>query len=426
MTEPISAPVRVLHVGDVHLGVELYGRPLPEKGYGTRVADFLASLELALEHARDADLVVFPGDIYKNCEPSPTVQREFATRIRQTAKHAPVVIIPGNHDLPNTWGRASSIDIFRVLEVENVHVFRAPKVEPVRTARGEVLIAPMPFYPRSRLVALEEARGKGIQEVLELMRERLVGYLDELAAEVTEYRKEHGESIPAILMAHYTVQGAVFGGYGKGALLAPEVELPLGAVRNPAFDYVALAHIHKHQGIPANEPTAQPPVVYAGSVDRVDFGEEGEEKVVVLAEVARRNATWRAVPLAPRPFVTLRLQPEDTETLEAAKAALERQQDRIRGAVVRLYYSLPPGQPNLPERELRTALQGAHHVAAIRREMPMQGNRSRLGALTTQLGPLEALEEYLRTKPELAAQHDDLMERAKGLLAEVTAGVDGD
>ncbi len=121
-------PVRVLHVGDVHLGVELYGRPNPEQGYGTRTGDFLAALDRALERAADADLVLFPGDIYKNCDPNPTVQREFASRIRRAARAVPVVIIPGNHDLPNAFGRASSMDIFRALDVENVHVFRQPKV----------------------------------------------------------------------------------------------------------------------------------------------------------------------------------------------------------------------------------------------------------------------------------------------------------
>src|SRR5688572_5630227 len=103
-------PVRVLHIGDVHLGVERYGRPLPEKGYGTRVADFLAALDRALEHAAEADLVVLPGDIYKNCDPGPTVQREFGARIRKVGRQVPVVIIPGNHDLPHAFGRASSVD----------------------------------------------------------------------------------------------------------------------------------------------------------------------------------------------------------------------------------------------------------------------------------------------------------------------------
>jgi DNA repair protein SbcD/Mre11 len=419
MTDPARPPVRVLHIGDVHLGVELYGRPDPDRGYGTRCGDFLRALDRALELAAEADLILFPGDIYKNCDPSPTVQREFAGRIRRAARHAPVVIIPGNHDLPNTFGRASSIDIFRVLEVEDVHVLRQPNVTVVPTARGEVLIAPLPFTPRSRLLAQDEARGKTISEVLDLMRERLMGYIVELAGQVREERERRGADVPAILMAHYTVQGAVFGGYGKGALLAPEVELPLSAVKDDAFDYVALAHIHKHQTVPANDYATQPPVVYPGSIERVDFGEESEEKVVVLARVARRNTKWEAIPLEPRPFVTIRVEPDEVDPLAAVQAEIEKKRESLQGAVVRLVYTLPPGQPNLPERDLRAALDGAAYVASIRRESPRGEARARAGAMTTQLGPLEALEEYLRTRPELAPLRDDLRERARLLIAEV-------
>jgi exonuclease SbcD len=418
MTQP---PIRVLHIGDLHLGVELYGRPDPEKGYGTRVGDFLGALDQALEHAASTDLIVFPGDFYKNCDPTPTVQREFARRLRRVARDVPVVLIPGNHDLPNTHARASSVDIFHVLELEQVHVLRSPEVRRIDTARGPVLVAPLPFFPRSRVVANEEARGLTIPEVMELYRTRLLGYLEDLAIQVSEHRAELGDAVPALLMAHYTVQGAVFGGYGRGALLAPEVELPLGALRRPEFDYVALAHIHQHQTIPANDFTGQPPVIYAGSIERVDFGEENEEKCVIRVELQRGHARWEKIRLSPRPFLTLRVKCDEVDPLENIRAAIELQRNRLPGAVVRLFYTLPAGQPALPERELRALLQGAGHIAVLRRETPTSESRARHGGMTNQLSPLEALELYLAAQPQLASVKDDLVERARPLIAEVTA-----
>lgn len=417
----VRPPVRVLHIGDVHLGVELHGRPLPEKGYGTRVADFLTALDASLAHAAQADLVVFPGDIYKNCEPSPTVQREFAGRVRRVARETPVVIIPGNHDLPNAWARASSIDIFRVLDLEGVHVLRQPAVTTIPTRAGNVLIAPLPHLPRSRLLQQEDSRGKSLLEVLDLLRDRLSEYVNAMAADVTAERERLGQATPAILMAHCTVQGASLGGYGRGGMLAPEIDLPLSAVRRPEFDYVALAHIHQHQSLPANDHTGQPPVVYAGSIERVDFGEEGEEKGVVMAEVARGMTEWRFLPLQPRPFVTLRVKAEEDaeDPLAAIKAQIEARSEKFQDAVVRVFYSLPAGQPNLPERELRSVLTGAHLISSIRRDVQPSTTRTRLESLTTQLSPLEALEEYLRSKPELGAQREGLLERARGLMAEV-------
>jgi exonuclease SbcD len=417
----MADPIRVLHIGDVHLGVELYGRPDAEKGYGTRVGDFLAALDHALELAASADLVLFPGDIYKNCDPSPTVQREFASRIRQLARTVPVVIIPGNHDLPNAYGRASSVDIFHVLELDNVWVFRAPEVTVIPTGRGNVIIAPLPYMVRSRLLALDEARGKSIPEIVDMTRQKLIEAVERMAREVQEQREVLGADTPAILMAHYTIQGAVFGGYGKGALLAPDVELPLGTVKNDAFDYVALGHIHKHQTVPQNDGGSQPPVIYPGSIERVDFTEETEDKVVILAKVSRGQASWTAVPLHPRRFVTLRVEVGEGDPLEAVRQVIERRADEIQGAVVRLSYTLPAGLPGISEREIRSMLEGAHYIAGIRREISRQDYRVRNRVLTNLLEPLEALDQYLQTQPQLAARKEQLIAYATPLIEEALA-----
>ncbi len=413
-------PIRVLHIGDVHLGVELYGRPVPDKGYGTRVEDFLKALDTALAMAKDADLVVFPGDIYKNCDPTPTLQREFGARIRAAALQAPVVLIPGNHDLPQAFGRASSIDIFTALQVDNVFVLREARVKRVETRRGPVLIAPLPFTPRSRLLTLEEAKGKSIGETVGLMRDKLVNILQNLAGDVETERSKIDPATPAILMAHYTVQGAEFGGYGRGGALSPEVDLPVPAVRNPAWDYVALSHIHQHQLVPKKSHGLQPPIVYAGSIERVDFGEEAEDKVVVLAEVARGHTEWRPVTLNARPFVTIRVPDSEIDAADPTGSAMEsirKRAERAKDAVVRVQYSLPAGAPNLSERDVRAALEGAHYVAGIRRESARLENRARNEGLTTQLGPIEALEEYLKTQPQLHPLKDDMLARGRELVA---------
>jgi DNA repair protein SbcD/Mre11 len=302
--------------------------------------------------------------------------------------------------------------------VENVFVLRKPDVVSIRTQAGPVLIAALPFTPRSKLLTLDDTRGMSIADVVDEMRKRLVEQLEDLGKDVERLRAQAGADVPAILMAHYTIRGAVFGGYGRGAMLAPEVDLPLSAVKNPAWDYVALAHIHKHQPVPLNDFTSQPPVVYPGSIERVDFGEENEEKVVVLAQVARGNTTWQKVPIATRPFLSIRIKADEADPIGSLKEQIEAKRDKLFGAVVRLSYTLPPGHPNVPERELRAALEGAYYIAAVRREIPEQENRPRHGGMTTQLTPAEALDEYLKTKPELDTQREALLERGKALIAE--------
>src|SRR3972149_2252343 len=94
---------RLLHFADLHLGVESYGRPDPETGLSSRVGDFLAALDFTVDWALESgvDLVLFCGDAYKSREPSPTLQREFARRIKRlSVSGIPVFLLVGNPDLP--------------------------------------------------------------------------------------------------------------------------------------------------------------------------------------------------------------------------------------------------------------------------------------------------------------------------------------
>ena len=412
----MNPPIRLLHLGDLHLGVELYGRPDPAEGYGTRTGDFLAALDRALALAADADVVLFPGDVYKSCDPTPTIQREFGRRVRAAAREIPVVIIPGNHDQPAASGRASSVDIFHVLELEGVHVLRRPQVREVATRRGPLLVAGLPFVPRGRVLTPEETRGIPLLDCVRLLEERLVEQINGLAAEVTQARERLGAAVPAILTAHYTIRGVEFGGYGRPGLLSPEVELPLGAVKRREFDYVALGHIHRFQVVPKNDFTSQPPVVYPGSIERIDFGEEKEDKVVVLAEISRGHAAFRPVALAPRRFLTLRLEASAEDPLGSLAGAIRKRSADIEGSIVRLRYTLPPGAPPPSERELRRELAAAFCVASVRVEEPEGQSRARHGEMTTALAPLVALDQFIQVDPRLLPLREALLDRARNLV----------
>src|SRR5512139_857188 len=118
-------PIKLLHTADLHIGMENYGRMDPETGIHGRVMDFLRRLTDMVDYAIDegVDLFVFAGDAYKMRDPNPTFQREFARRIKRVADAGvPVVLLVGNHDLPAVAKRATSIEIFGVLDVPNVYV----------------------------------------------------------------------------------------------------------------------------------------------------------------------------------------------------------------------------------------------------------------------------------------------------------------
>src|SRR5687767_2862855 len=117
--------MRVIHFADLHIGVETYGRPLPEKGWSSRMQDFLDAFDELVDYAvgDGADAVIFAGDAYKAREPTQTHQREFAARIRRLSEAGiATFLLVGNHDLPNAEGKAHALEIFRTLGVPNVWV----------------------------------------------------------------------------------------------------------------------------------------------------------------------------------------------------------------------------------------------------------------------------------------------------------------
>ena len=97
--------------------------------------------------------------------------------------------------------------------------------------------------------------------------------------------------LPIILTAHASVQGAKYGSE-RTVMLGADLVLPGSLVRDARLDYVALGHIHKPQDLNEN---AHPPVIYPGSIERVDFGEAGDDKFFIIAEIEKGHTRveWR-------------------------------------------------------------------------------------------------------------------------------------
>ena len=76
--------MKILHLADIHIGMENYGRLDSTTGLNTRLIDYLdrfaEALQIGIEH--DVDLVLIAGDIYKNRTTNQTHQRDFARRLR--------------------------------------------------------------------------------------------------------------------------------------------------------------------------------------------------------------------------------------------------------------------------------------------------------------------------------------------------------
>ena len=411
MMKSNSKAIKVVHFADLHLGVENYGKPDAATGLNQRVIDFLRNLKSLVDFAIEEDvaLVVFCGDAYKNQKPSPTLQRELAKQIKRlTNAGVEVFLLVGNHDLPQAEKHAHSLSVFSALEAERVTVGSQMKVYAIETKDGSVDIAAIPHVSRSAILLREQYRDKTPSEIEELIGEEIDRRIAELSSELRP-------DVPAILAAHLTVSTAVFGSE-RSALIGNEMTISPSSLASGAFDYVALGHIHKFQDLSAGYPS----IVYSGSLDRVDFGEENEDKGFCLVSLVKGMTTYKFIKTPARPFVTINVDCKTDEPTEEVVSEIEKRE--LAEAVARLRIRLPAHlKEHLRIEEIRRSLSKAHYAATVEVEPMGEAVRSRNPRLVESLGPLEALEEYILTRDDLKPRRQALLEKAKNLYAEMVA-----
>jgi len=408
--------LKILHFADLHLGVESYGRIDPTTGLSSRLHDFLAALDQVVDYARQnkVDLVLFCGDAYKSREPSQTQQREFAKRInRLSISGIPIFLLIGNHDLPNAIGRATSTEIFDTLAVKNVYVSNRPDIYHIPTNSGIIQIASLPWLRRSALLSKEDTKNLDFDQINQRLQQVLTNI-------ITTNISNLDPKLPSILAAHVWVSNAQVGSE-RSMTIGQEHMLLLSNVANPAFDYIALGHIHKHQVLSNN-----PPVVYAGSLERLDFSEEEDNKGFYLVEIEPDKETGKRLvsfdfhQVTGRRFLTINIsiESQDTDPTSTVLRAIAEQEDSIRDAIVRLNISLPAEtEGQLRDNDIRNMLKEAYNFT-IAKDIQRE-TRLRLGKWTAEeIPPLDALKAYLESKKVSPQRAKLLLEYGEQLIQE--------
>lgn len=402
--------MKLLHFADAHIDMTNYGRHDPETGLPLRVLDFLRSLDEIVDTAieENVDLVLFAGDAYKDRSPAPTFQREWGRRIMRLSKAGiRTLLLVGNHDLSPSIGRAHAIQEFDTLEIPHVTVLAKPTFLTAEELGLPAQVLALPWVTRSGMAASAEIEAAD--------RENLEAGIEQRLTDLVQlWLSEIDASLPVILTAHASVQGATYGAE-RMVMLGADLVLPGSLVRDPRLDYVALGHIHKAQNLNEN---AHPPVIYPGSIERVDFGEAGDDKFFVMAEVSRGKAEiqWRQLKHI-RAFHDRRVQLESSENVtETLKAALP-DAEKIRGAIIRLVIEYPRVWDELiDEAALRAYAAEAFEFHLVKR--PHIEARIRLPADQTisSLNPLELVEQYW--KASKTEETESLLKLAREIIEE--------
>ncbi|MDD5147597.1 MAG: exonuclease SbcCD subunit D [Candidatus Daviesbacteria bacterium] len=384
--------MKLLHFSDLHIGMENYTKLDPETGLSTRLLDFFKTFDFIVDKAfeEQVDAVIFAGDAYKTRDPNPTQQRGFGERMRKLAKKIPVVLVVGNHDTPNAEGKANTLDIYSALEIENVWVSRKPELLQIKTKSGNLQVITLPWLHKNDY--------KQVAEKLKLM-----------------YEKIKSDS-PAILASHAEIEGAAFGSE-KGLAIGNDVTIPLPLLQDKRISYVALGHIHKHQVL-SNPPAGGPLIVYSGSPERIDFGEEKEEKGIILVEIISSKTSYKFVPTNARGFLTINVDLKNTDLDPTQTILDEIKKCSLDNKIVRLVINIPAElDKDIEMDKIKKALSAAHILAGISRNIEkVEREKIDLGKDVESLTPIAALKKYFEAKKYSPGKQQELEKYAAALL----------
>jgi len=391
--------MKICHFADTHIDASRDGPTDPVSGLNGRVLDFLDSLDILIDYCieNDADIVLFAGDAFHRHSPNSVILNEFARRIRRLSDHCPVVMLVGNHDVPgNDPRKASSAEIYKSLDLKRVIVGSNYEILPIMTKKNEIIqVATFPYPSRHVFKGKKEIHRK-----------------------IKEMEKSVAKSAPCVFLGHFTVSGGKMGSE-QSYVTAVDGVVEKEVLENGPWDYVALGHLHMYQCL--NEG-AVPPIVYSGSLDRIDFGEESSDKGFVWVEIDDETIEFSLVSVSPRPMVTLNFKFGDDSRHITNYIVKAINSEDIQDAIVRTKIALPEHmESRLQMDRVYEALKACHFIHSVSITRVSGRRPTRLGELDMPLlevPSLELLDRYFanvagiggKEKKELLSLASTIME----------------
>ena len=405
----------IVHTADIHIGVENYGRPDPVTKTSTRLVDFLDTLDEVVTFASEnsADIVLFCGDAYKSRNPNQTHQREFAKRIYSLANNGiQVFLLIGNHDSPNIPGPASALDIFPTLNIPNVRIGSTLTTHLIETKSGPIQIVSLPWVRKGQFMSSAETDQLSTEELNSTIQSMLT-------TEISYQASNLDPDIPSILSGHVSIDSARTSSE-KSMMLGNDYVLLKSSVALPQFDYVALGHIHKYQLL--NET---PKVVYPGSLQRIDFGEEKDVKgfcsihLDPTKKTGQRETSYKFIPVNARRMVTIKITLDEIDQEPTNTIITEIKKHNITDSIVQVMIEVPALlYDQIDDTLVKESLSSAHLIATIRKNVVEQKRQRLSHNYSGDISPVEALKSYLNTRDISKHRSNMILEKGTNLIEE--------
>lgn len=262
------AEFTVVAVADVHVDHRAWGRINPDTGRSTAWEATHRCFMEACRHAVDTrpDAFLAVGDLFLNGNPSPEASEMVAEgfRLLRDAK-VPTVVIMGNHELLHVRSGHRHA-LLRFEDIDGITVVDRPQLVDLPSG---LQIACLPWPRKAEMLSSLDIGHLAPDEVDDVLAAHLVEAVDRMADEADT-------DLPVLLAAHAAVGEATIGSSLRGSEMSirqvfHEPIVPVEALAREPFAHVLLGHIHKRQCMGPNAH-------YIGSVNRLDFSEEHEEK----------------------------------------------------------------------------------------------------------------------------------------------------
>lgn len=265
--------MRVLHVSDWHLGATL--------GRVARSPDHVRVLDEIVDIAREFSphLVIHSGDLFDGMRPPLDAMQLGAEFLGRLAAVSPTVVVAGNHDSRALF---RVLDAFQEVSLGERRLWFVAEPRVLHFAGGDdesSRVACMPFLHPNTLVDLladdpVSWTGTYADGVRVLNRQ--------LQAELERGYEPSRDVL--LYAAHLHVHDAKLGGTERTVHVSEDYATRVESL--PPVSYAAFGHIHRPQTLPGGSVTGR----YAGSPIPIDFGEHGEQKSVVVVDVAAGRA----------------------------------------------------------------------------------------------------------------------------------------
>jgi exonuclease SbcD len=338
--------MRIIHTADWHLCDRLLQID--------RTNDLAARVEIVanLCEQHEVDAVLIAGDLFSEqatiedmTQALTHLHKAFASFFRRGGT---ILAVTGNHDRE---GRIEMLRAGMLLAAPPVagsrqflsgrmYLLNRPYFGTIQTHAGDRAQFVLIPYPTASRYAEPDDEFRSKDEENRILQGRVAQVLQTFGAD-----PGFDQSLPTILTAHLHVRGAEVHSLYK-MTERDDVVFEAGFLPS-SWAYIGLGHIHKPQSLAGMDH-----VRYAGSLDRLDFGERDDEKGVVLLDLSttglRCEPVW--IPIAATPMHDITVNDAASELTALAQRYPHRE-----SAIVRIRVMQNPSGPSRHEitEELR-------------------------------------------------------------------------